>query len=114
MTVHAQFVLATMPTIDDIRAAARRIEGLARRTPLLESPALNKKFGARLLFKPEVLQRTGSFKFRGAYNKIASLTEEERACGDEVDAVEGSERAGMIIVECVSLGYMPVLERRIF
>jgi len=81
MTVHAQPVLAAMPTIDDIRAAARRIEGLARRTPLLESPALNKKFGARLLFKPEVLQRTGSFKFRGAYNKIASLTEEERARG---------------------------------
>jgi threonine dehydratase len=81
MTVHAQPVLAAMPTIDDIRAAARRIEGLARRTPLLESPALNKKFGARLLFKPEVLQRTGSFKFRGAYNRIASLTEEERARG---------------------------------
>jgi threonine dehydratase len=70
-----------MPTIDDVRAAARRIEGLARRTPLLESPRLNDKFGARLLFKPEVLQRTGSFKFRGAYNKIASLTEEERARG---------------------------------
>jgi threonine dehydratase len=81
MTVHAQSVLPAMPTIDDIRAAARRIEGLARRTPLLESPALNKKFGARLLFKPEVLQRTGSFKFRGAYNKIASLTKEERARG---------------------------------
>jgi threonine dehydratase len=78
MTVHAQPVLATMPTIYDIRAAARRIEGLARRTPLLESPALNEKFAARLLFKPEILQRTGSFKFRGAYNKIASLTEEER------------------------------------
>jgi threonine dehydratase len=70
-----------MPTIDDVRAAARRIGGLARRTPLLESPRLNDKFGARLLFKPEVLQRTGSFKFRGAYNKIASLTEEERARG---------------------------------
>lgn len=81
MTVHAQSVLAAMPTIDDIRAAARRIEGLARRTPLLESPALSDKFGTRLLFKPEVLQRTGSFKFRGAYNKIASLTEEERARG---------------------------------
>jgi threonine dehydratase len=81
MTVHAQPVLAAMPTIDDVRAAARRIEGLARRTPLLESPRLNDKFGARLLFKPEVLQRTGSFKFRGAYNKIASLTEEERARG---------------------------------
>jgi threonine dehydratase len=81
MTVHAQPVLSAMPTIDDIRAAAKRIDGLARRTPLLESPALNDKFGARLLFKAEVLQRTGSFKFRGAYNKIASLTEEERARG---------------------------------
>jgi threonine dehydratase len=81
MTVHAQPVLAAMPTIDDVRAAARRIEGLARRTPLLESPALNDKFGARLLFKPEVLQRTGSFKFRGAYNKIASLAGDERARG---------------------------------
>jgi len=81
MTVHAQPALAPMPTIDDVREAARRIGGLARRTPLLESPRLNDKFGARLLFKPEVLQRTGSFKFRGAYNKIASLTEEERACG---------------------------------
>jgi threonine dehydratase len=81
MTVHAQPVLATMPAIDDVRAAARRIEGLARRTPLLESPALNEKFAARLLFKPEILQRTGSFKFRGAYNKIASLTEEERTRG---------------------------------
>ena len=80
MTIHAQPVPAT-PTIDDIRAAAKRIEGLARRTPLLESAALNGKFGARLLFKPEVLQRTGSFKFRGAYNKISSLTEAERARG---------------------------------
>ncbi|MDN5926751.1 MAG: threonine/serine dehydratase [Hyphomicrobiales bacterium] len=81
MTAHAHTALAAMPTMDDIRAAARRIEGLARRTPLLESPALNEKFGGRLLFKPEVLQRTGSFKFRGAYNKIASLTQEERARG---------------------------------
>ena len=81
MTVHAKPVPTAMPTIDDIRAAARRIDGLARRTPLLESPALNEKFGARLLFKPEVLQRTGTFKFRGAYNKIASLSEEERGRG---------------------------------
>ncbi|MGN6467614.1 MAG: threonine ammonia-lyase [Rhizobiaceae bacterium] len=80
MTVHAQPAIAA-PTIDDIRAAAARIDGLARRTPLLESPALNGKFGARILFKPEVLQRTGSFKFRGAYNKIASLTDAERARG---------------------------------
>jgi threonine dehydratase len=80
MTVHSQPILA-MPTIDDVRAAALRIDGLARRTPLLESPALNERFGARLLFKPEVLQRTGTFKFRGAYNKIASLTEAERARG---------------------------------
>jgi threonine dehydratase len=69
------------PGIADIRAAAARLAGLAVETPLIESAALNSRLGARLLFKPEVLQRTGSFKFRGAYNKIASLSEEERGHG---------------------------------
>ena len=45
------------------------------------SPALNDRLGGRVLFKPEVLQRTGSFKFRGAYNKISSLSEAERVRG---------------------------------
>lgn len=69
------------PGIADIEAAAARLAGFAVETPLIESPVLNERFGARLLFKPEVLQRTGSFKFRGAYNKIASLSPEERSRG---------------------------------
>lgn len=69
------------PGIADIRSAAERLSGLVVETPLLESPRLNERFGARLLFKPETLQRTGSFKFRGAYNKIASLPEDERKRG---------------------------------
>jgi len=69
------------PTLADIRAAAARIEGQAVKTPLLESAALNQRFGGRVLFKPEVLQRTGSFKFRGAYNKISALNEDERKRG---------------------------------
>lgn len=77
MTAHTP----SPPTISDVRAAARRIKGHALETPLIESPALNERFGGRILFKPEVLQRTGSFKFRGAYNKISSLSENECARG---------------------------------
>jgi threonine dehydratase len=69
------------PTVADIRRAAERLDGKAVETPLIESEALNERFGARILFKPEVLQRTGSFKFRGAYNKISSLSQEERDRG---------------------------------
>jgi len=67
--------------LDDVYAAASRIGAHAVRTPLLESEALNERFGARILFKPECLQRTGSFKFRGAFNKLASLGEDERRRG---------------------------------
>lgn len=77
MTAHTP----PLPTIADVRDAAARLSGLAVETPLIESSALNERFGGRILFKPEVLQRTGSFKFRGAYNKIASLTAEERSRG---------------------------------
>src|SRR3546814_10436947 len=69
------------PTLDDIRAAARRLDGLAVRTPLLESPALNERVGGRVLLKAETLQRTGSFKFRGAYNRISRIPERDRAGG---------------------------------
>lgn len=71
----------TVPQIADIHAAAGRLKGQAWQTHLIESPALNERFGGRILFKPEVLQRTGSFKFRGAYNKIASIPEQERKRG---------------------------------
>jgi threonine dehydratase len=68
-------------TIDDITAAARVLKPHAVRTPLLSSPAIDAMTGARVLFKAEVLQRTGSFKFRGAFNKISSIPEHERAAG---------------------------------
>ena len=70
-----------LPTIDDIRAAAERLRGKAVLTPLVESPALNKRLGGRLLVKAETLQRTGSFKFRGAYNALVQFDERQRRAG---------------------------------
>ena len=54
---------------DDVRAAARLLEGIAHRTP----PIMSRTLGEHIVIKPECLQRAGAFKFRGAYNKIASL-----------------------------------------
>src|ERR1700722_14237946 len=68
-------------TLADIRAAADRIAGVAVRTPLLESPALNERTGGRVLIKAETLQRVGAFKFRGAYNRLSQLTPDERTRG---------------------------------
>src|SRR3546814_1925773 len=70
-----------IPTIDDVRAAADRLRGRAIRTPLLESALLNEELGCRLLLKAECLQRTGSFKFRGAYNAIGRLGDAAGARG---------------------------------
>ncbi len=70
-----------LPTYDDIKDAAGRLHGHVIETPLLESPLLNDELGYRLLIKAEVLQRTGSFKFRGAYNRVSRLTAEERRRG---------------------------------
>ncbi|MEO1494878.1 MAG: threonine/serine dehydratase [Pseudomonadota bacterium] len=68
-------------TIADIRAAAKRLEGHARKTPLLESPFLNEIAGRRVLIKPECLQRTGSFKFRGGWSALSALSPEDRERG---------------------------------
>ncbi len=70
-----------LPVFEDVLQAADRIAGHAFKTPLLEAALLNEVAGGRLLVKAENLQRTGSFKFRGAYNNIASLPEEVRAKG---------------------------------
>lgn len=70
-----------LPDIAAIRAAAGRIAGEAVLTPLLESPAVNARLGGRLLIKAEPLQRTGSFKFRGAYNTLAQFSPEQRRKG---------------------------------
>lgn len=65
----------------DISAASEAIKPFAVRTPLLASPALDAATGARVFLKPEMLQRTGSFKFRGAYNKLSSIPPAARAAG---------------------------------
>lgn len=72
---------AAPPEVSDIRAAAARLAPYAVRTPLLEAPALNERLGLRLLVKAETLQRTGTFKFRGAFNRIAALDPETRRKG---------------------------------
>jgi threonine dehydratase len=68
-------------TSADIDAAAKVIAPFAVRTPLLSSPALNARVGANVFLKPELLQRTGSFKFRGAFNKLSSIPEDRRSGG---------------------------------
>ncbi len=70
-----------LPTIDDILSAAERLAPVAVRTPLIRSPKLDELTGGRVFLKPEPLQRTGSFKFRGAYNRISRLGEEQRIGG---------------------------------
>src|SRR5437764_14000291 len=69
------------PTAADIDTAARRLAGVALRTPLISSPVLDALTGARVFLKAETLQRTGSFKFRGAYNKLVQIPEAARAAG---------------------------------
>ena len=69
------------PTIADVRAAAGRIAGVATRTPLVRNPFLDDHLAAGVFLKPETLQRTGSFKFRGACNALASLPPEARGKG---------------------------------
>ena len=73
--------LDRLPGLREIEAAARRLAGTAVVTPLLEAPALSRAAGGRVLIKPETLQRTGSFKFRGAYNRISQLDAAGRAAG---------------------------------
>ncbi|MCL2553086.1 MAG: threo-3-hydroxy-L-aspartate ammonia-lyase [Actinomycetia bacterium] len=70
-----------LPTYDDVRAAAARIEGRAHRTPVLRSRLVDEQTGARVLFKCENLQRMGAFKFRGAYNALARFSAEQRRAG---------------------------------
>jgi threonine dehydratase len=65
----------------DIDAAARVLAPFAVRTPLLSSPALDERAGTRVFLKPEMLQRTGSFKFRGAFNKLSSIPKDARGGG---------------------------------
>ncbi len=66
---------------EDIRRAQARLQGQAVVTPLLENSELNARVGGRVFLKAENLQRTGSFKFRGAYNRLSQLTPAQRSVG---------------------------------
>ncbi|CAN5305285.1 threonine/serine dehydratase [soil metagenome] len=94
----------------DIESAAARLAGHAVRTPLIESPALNERLGGRMLIKPETLQRAGAFKFRGAYNRLSRLTNDERPRG-VVAFSSGNHAQGVAlaarIVGCPALIVMP-------
>jgi threonine dehydratase len=70
-----------LPTAADVDAAALRLKDVALRTPLVTSPVLDALTGGRVFLKAETLQRTGSFKFRGAYNKLSSIPDGKRAGG---------------------------------
>ena len=70
-----------LPTLADVEAARKRLAGVVHRTPVTPSATLSALTGADISLKLENLQRTGSFKIRGAYNKIASLSDSERARG---------------------------------
>src|SRR5207253_9301327 len=91
----------------DVEAAARRLDGVAHRTPVLTSRTLDSLARARVYLKAENLQRGGAFKFRGAYNKIASLDEAERARG--VAAFSSGNHAQAVALAARLLGATAVI-----
>lgn len=97
----------SLPRFDDVKAAAGRLSGYAVRTPLLESPALNDAVGGRILMKAETLQRTGSFKFRGAFNRLNLIPEQERAGG--VVAYSSGNHAQGVAAAAALLGMPAVI-----
>ena len=68
-------------TIADVYRAAKQLHGIAKKTSLIESPYFSAISGNQVYLKPENLQNTGSFKLRGAYNKISQLSDEEKKKG---------------------------------
>jgi threonine dehydratase len=101
---------AGIPTFADIEDAAARLDGMAVKTPLLRCDALDEAAGGRVFVKAECLQRTGSFKFRGAYNRLSRLSPEERKAG-VVAFSSGNHAQGVAaaakIVGCPAVIVMP-------
>jgi threonine dehydratase len=95
------------PDIAAIRAAADRLRGAAIETPLLESDLLNAAAGRRVLVKAECLQRTGSFKFRGAWSRLSALAPAERARG--VIAYSSGNHAQGVALAAKLLGMRAVI-----
>lgn len=84
------------PSFQSVRAAAVRLQGVAARTPLLESPIFNSAIGRRLLIKAECLQHTGSFKFRGAFNHLSAFGADRLRCG-ALAASSGNHAQGVAL-----------------
>src|ERR1700754_3810901 len=82
--------------IEDVHAAAARLDGVAHRTPVLTSHSLDERCGGRVFLKAENLQRIGAFKFRGAYNAVTALAPERgvaaASSGNHAQAVALSAR----------------------
>ena len=97
---------ASPPNFADIEAAAKTLAGVAIRTPLVNSPVLDARLGARVFLKAETLQRTGSFKFRGAYNKISSIPPDRKA-GGVVAYSSGNHAQG--VAHAAALRNMPAV-----
>lgn len=96
-----------MLSLEHICQARLRIGGLIHRTPLVHSAALSQRLGARAYLKLECLQKTGSFKPRGAFNKLLSLSEEEKRRG--VVAVSGGNHAQGVAYAARKLGVAATL-----
>ena len=73
--------MLTLPTYDDVMAAALRLKGHAHQTPVLQSRTANERLGASVFFKCENLQRMGAFKFRGAFNALSKFSAAQRQAG---------------------------------
>lgn len=109
----------TIPSFSDILAARERIAPAAVRTPLLASPFLSERLGARVFVKPECLQRTGSFKLRGAYNALAALDPAARekgvvavSSGNHAQGVAEAARLFGVPATIVMPADAPVAKRR--
>jgi threonine dehydratase len=94
-------VKPALVTLDDVRDARRRLEGVSVQTPLDRSRALSEIVGGPVFIKCENLQRTGSFKIRGAFNRISRLTDEEKKRG-VVAASAGNHAQGVALAATLS------------
>ncbi|WP_321790870.1 threo-3-hydroxy-L-aspartate ammonia-lyase [Burkholderia pyrrocinia] len=92
----------TLPTYDDVAAAAARLEGHAHRTPVITSRTIDEALGAQVFFKCENLQRMGAFKFRGAFNALSRFDAEQRRHG--VVAFSSGNHAQAIALSARILG----------
>lgn len=95
------------PLIADIETAADRLKGHAQRTPLLNAPLLDAEYGRRVFVKAECLQKTGSFKYRGARNAVAALSDAQRAAG--VIAFSSGNHAQGVALAARELGATAVI-----